>query len=75
MKLAKFLLRTAAVSALLIPTVVSAVPIRHIETVFYSDATKTVEVGYGVTPCLGHPYVYGERTVYYEIVISEDCPT
>ncbi|NQE62726.1 DUF6289 family protein [Caulobacter sp. RHG1] len=72
MKLGKLVLVSAAISAMVVPTMVSAVPINYIETTFYSDATKTVVVGGHITPCVSYPYAWGERTPYYDIY-SESC--
>ena len=73
MKVPRSWLVAAAVSAVLVPTMVSAVPIRYIETIYYSDATLTYEVGGRITPCTSYPYTWGEQTPYYT-TFSEACP-
>jgi len=73
MKFPRSLLVAAAISAMLVPTMVSAVPIRYIETIYYSDATLMYEVGGHITPCTSYPYKWGEQTPY-STTFSEDCP-
>lgn len=73
MKLPKSLLVAAAVSAMMVPTMVSAVPIQYIETIYYSDASLMYEVGGRITPCTSYPYKWGEETPYSR-TYSEPCP-
>lgn len=74
MKFPKSLLLAGAVSALLVPTMVSAVPIHYIEVIYYNDANFSWEVGGHITPCTSYPYSWGEVTPYSR-TFTEDCPT
>ncbi len=42
------------------------------ETTYYSDATKTTEVGYSITTCSGKKYTQGTVTTYKD-VSREPC--
>ena len=47
--------------------------IAHTETVYYSDATKTLPVGYETIPCEGRVILEGTRTAYATEVFRMLC--
>lgn len=51
--------------ALAIPATTNACPSQEIETIYYTDATKTVECGYKLLYCCGS-YHEGCVTSYYD---------
>jgi hypothetical protein len=51
--------------ALAIPAPTNACPTQEIETIYYTDATKTVECGYRLIYCCGS-YQEGCVTSYYD---------
>lgn len=50
----------------------TAAPSYMTETIYYSNAAKTTEVGYRFRNCTGRITTYGTITIYKE-VISEPC--
>lgn len=50
----------------------SAKPCFSIDTVYYSDATYTTEVGERYTPCDGSPWSWGTTSAYYQTT-TESC--
>ena len=50
-------------------------PSREFETTFYSNASKTVEVGYRIYTCYGPPTTIGQTTVYQTTIWGETCST
>lgn len=62
----------AAISAGVFSISTTAAPSYMTETIYYSNAAKTTEVGYRFRNCTGRITTYGTVTIYKE-VISEPC--
>lgn len=67
MKIKLALVAIALVASTLISSRVSAVPDSWTFVTYYSDSSKTVEVGTMFTSCNGHRNVDGTRTLYMSI--------
>jgi hypothetical protein len=49
-----------------LPTTTDARPANEVETYYFSDASKTVEVGYRWLDCYGHIYKWGTTSRFFD---------